>query len=118
MDTSISILAIVTFLIYLACKIARNCFDDQDPDLNWYNNYAAPPAPPKPLIGFYGNRTPIFNPNCKRNIKDSQVFPNTNCKHKGEKTLVTQYASVNCEQVNLICDTCGKIVEYGKIDCR
>lgn len=42
------------------------------------------------------------------------------CQHKGEKTLVTQYegTAVNCERVNLICDTCGTVVKYGEIDCR
>lgn len=41
------------------------------------------------------------------------------CQHKGEKTLVNQpTTSVNCEQVNLICDDCGAVVKYGEIDCR
>lgn len=40
-----------------------------------------------------------------------------NCKHTGEKTLVTQYTVCGCEMVNLHCDTCGAIVMHGNVEC-
>lgn len=45
MQKPIIILAIITFGIYLLNKLANRCFDDNDPDLNWYDNYKVDKCP-------------------------------------------------------------------------
>lgn len=88
------ILAALCILIVL---IAYKCFDDNDPDQDWYDNYAASEfyqeaGRPYVALPFY-------------------------CNHEGEKTLVTVSSPVNCEVVHTVCDDCGKTLDVN-VDCR
>lgn len=42
MKILIIILVVIIFVLY---KLANKCFDDEDPDLDWYNNYAKQNCP-------------------------------------------------------------------------
>lgn len=86
MNTSLIILIAVIVIALVYCAISR-CFDDDDPDLNWYDNYAAPPKDAKPM----------------------------GCSHF-EVTDVVKSAGVTCEEVWSICKQCGEVLNK-RTDC-
>lgn len=77
--------------------IAYNCFDDNDPDQDWYDNYAAGE--------FYQEAGRPY------------VELPFNCKHEGDKTLVTVSSPVNYEVVHTVCDDCGQTLNVD-VDVR
>lgn len=94
MKTSIILFALAVFALRIFCKICERCFDDNDPDMFWYDNYAAPSK------GYYGND-----------------LPQLKCQHLGEKNLVAEWTACGCEKVNMHCDDCGKILVEGAVEC-
>lgn len=67
--------------------------------LAWPSKYM-----PKSSV-FYENKRPWY---CLK--------PTTECRHEGDKTLVTVQSAVTCETVQTICDDCGGILETN-IEC-
>lgn len=45
MKTPLLILAIGMGIAWVICKAAQRCFDDEDPDLDWYDNYKVENCP-------------------------------------------------------------------------
>lgn len=85
----------VVVLLVIVCAvimyIAKHCFDDDDPDMFWYDNYDG--------------------------CHEPYVALKNHCDHTGDKTLVNESSAVNCETVLTICDDCGKILKR-ETDCR
>ena len=81
-------LAAMSLLIIL---IAYRCFNDEDPDMYWNDNYQVAERP--------------------------HVALNTPCKHTGEKSLICEWTICGCEKVNTYCDDCGKMIAQGDVEC-
>ena len=84
----LGIIAILSIIVFIFCHF---CFDDQDPDMDWYDTH-----------------TESEHPN---------VAMNTECNHSGEKSLVCEWTICGCEKVNTHCDDCGEIVKHGAVEC-
>lgn len=91
MNTSLIILIAVIVIALVYCAISR-CFDDDDPDLYWYDNYAAPIKGATPTYGAI------------------------NCKHDKGKTDIVVDSTVTCEEVWTICDYCQEVLNK-RTDC-
>lgn len=84
----------IALIILILCILSKRCFDDTNPSMFPYDNYALPSKG-------YGNSHPVTPPDCQ---------------HTGEKTNVVKWVTTTCEQVHLVCDDCGKTLDI-KIDC-
>ena len=84
----------IALLIIILCFISKRCFDDTDPDMFWYDNYAAP----KPGLN---TKTPLLKPLCE---------------HKNRSDVVV-WATATCEQVHTICHDCSETLEIKPVEC-
>jgi hypothetical protein len=87
------ILGVFLLIIVVVLAIIAYCsFDDTDPDLFYYD-------------AFEGCQQPYVA------LKEP-------CPHTGEKSIVTEWASLNCEKTYTYCLDCHQKIDEGKIDCR
>lgn len=109
MNTTLIILIAVIVIALVYCAISR-CFDDDDPDLNWYDNYAAPKD--KHLKDL------------KKQMPSEQYYKNQylvsfedveDCLHNDLKDVVKS-AGVTCEEVWTVCKKCSKVLNK-RTDC-
>lgn len=90
METYKIILIVLAIIVVGIFVVAHFCFNDKDPDMDWYNNYTEAERP---------------------------HIPYKTCLHKGGKTIKSIGNVVNCETVQLVCDDCGETLKQ-ETDCR
>jgi len=82
-------ISIIALIVAIACYLANHCFDNDDPDQFWYDNFPEPT--PKEL--------------------------QKKCKHP-EVYLKVLSEIVNCEKTVVACRYCGKHLSKPTTDCR
>jgi hypothetical protein len=87
----VGVLALLAIALFV---ISYFCFNDEDPDMDWYDNYAVAERP-------HIEPSPSPSP----------------CKHTGEKSLVCEWTVCGCEKVNTYCDACGAMIKEGYVEC-
>lgn len=45
MTTAITIISIIVGFVWILSRVASRCFDDNDPDMYWYDNYTVIKCP-------------------------------------------------------------------------
>lgn len=85
MDWIISIIVIILAVVY---TLAHRCFDDEDPDMYWSDNFADPPK---------GIEAPAP------------------CQHL-EATDIVVNVACTCEEIYTLCDSCNQVINI-RTDC-
>lgn len=77
----VGVLALLAIALFV---ISYFCFNDEDPDMDWYDNYQVAERP--------------------------HVELHEQCSHTGETTHVVYWAAASIETIRTICDDCGETI--------
>lgn len=82
------VIGILVFISLAIMVVARDCFDDSDPYIDWHNNYVEAERPHVAM---------------------------DNCPHIN-KTDIPVNVAATCEKIYTMCDDCNEVLNI-RIDC-